>query len=342
MSKKYSALAAALVALVSSPAPTATGEGRSGTFSNPLLPGGPDPWIVQDGATYYYLNSLGNRIDIWKTRDITDLAHAVRKTVWTPPASGLNSISIWAPELHRIDGRWYLYYTAAERGHDDDDHRGIFVLENQSADPTMGAWVERGRLNTRYHGIDGTTFAYDGKRYFVYSPYVGPDSDLAIAPMTNPYTLGTPEVIIARPDRDWERQGGRQILEGPEFLLGPRGDLFLTYSASACWSDDYALGLLSAKPHSDPLDPGAWAKTPRPVLATSVRTNVYATGHNGFFMSPDGKEHWIVYHGNTGPGQKCTPARAPRIQKFKFDAEGRPVFGEPQLGPLHKPSGTPR
>lgn len=334
------ALTAALFALAPAAAPAA--DAQPATFTNPLLPGGPDPWVVRDGATYYYLNTMGNRIDIWKTADITDLAHAERKTVWTPPAQGPNSISIWAPELHRIDGRWYIYYTAAERGHDDDAHRGIFVLENESADPTTGSWRDRGQLKTRYHGIDGTTFAYKGRRYFVYSPYVGPDSDLAIAPMVNPWTLGKPEVIIARPDQSWEKQGGREILEGPEFLQGPRGDLFLTYSASACWSDDYAVGLLSAAPGSDPLDPKAWHKSPQPVLAKSARTGVYATGHNGFFTSPDGKEHWIIYHGNSGPDMKCTARRAPRIQPFTFDDQGRPQFGEPLVGPLPKPSGSPQ
>ena len=94
-----------------------------------------------------------------EARDIADLKSAERKTVWTPPASGPNAISIWAPELHRIDGKWYIYYTAAASGHDDDAHRGVFVLENSSADPLRGEWLDRGQLNTAHSGIDGTTFA---------------------------------------------------------------------------------------------------------------------------------------------------------------------------------------
>src|SRR3546814_13586740 len=90
------------------------------------------------------------------------------------------------------------------------------------------------------------------------------------------------------PDKGWEKQGGRQILEGPEFLRGPKGDLFLTYSASACWSDDYALGLLHAPAGSDVLNPTVWTKTAQPVFKSA--NGVYATGHNGFFTSPDGKE----------------------------------------------------
>ena len=334
--------AAAVVAALAGCAPggETRGAGPAASFTNPLLASGPDPWITREGDTYYYMHTLGDRLAIRRTRDVSRLAQAEERTIWTPPATGPNAQSIWAPELHRIDGRWYVYYTAAASGHDDDDHRGVFVLENASADPLEGEWIDRGRVNTARPGIDGTTFSYRGTRYFVYSPYLGPDSVLAIARMVNPWTLAGGEAVIARPDLPWERQGGRQILEGPEFLLGPKGDLFLSYSASACWSDDYALGLLSAPAGSDPLDPAAWEKAPRPVLAKSPANNVYATGHNGFFTSPDGRETWIVYHANTGPDRKCTPARSPRIGRMGWSVDGRPVFPVPAAAgvPLAPPS----
>lgn len=336
-------LAAAAVTLwvaISAAAAAEEEAPREGFFSNPLLMSGPDPWVTREGDYYFYMHTLGDRLAIWKTRDITDLRNAEQKTIWTPPASGPNTQSIWAPELHRIDGKWYVYYTAAASEHDDDDHRGVFVLENEADDPLQGEWRDRGRINTRYPGIDGTTFSYAGQRYFVYSPYVGPDSVLAIARMKDPATLTEPEVILARPDRPWERQGGRQILEGPEFLLGPKGDLFLVYSASACWSDDYSLGMLRAPAGSDPLDASAWRKFPTPVFAKSPENGVFAPGHNGFFTSRDGKEHWIIYHANPEPDMKCTPKRAPRIQPFHFDADGLPVFGTPVSADerLRKPS----
>lgn len=302
------------------------------SFTNPLLPSGPDPWIVRHEDTYYYMHTLGDRLSIRATKDVSRLAEAPETVVWTPPVDGVNAQSIWAPELHRIDGKWYLYYTAAASGHDDDAHRGVFVLENASDDPLTGRWVDRGMLKAAHRGIDGTTFAYRGQRYFVYSPYVGSDSVLAIVKMANPWTLAGPETIIARPDQEWERQGGRQILEGPEFLAGPKGDLFLTYSGSACWSDGYAIGLLSAAKGSDPLDARAWRKSSRPVIATAAAQGVYAPGHNGFFTSPSGGETWIVYHANPGPGLKCTGRRSPRIQRVDWSVEGRPVFPIPTAG----------
>ncbi|MGE7138606.1 glycoside hydrolase family 43 protein [Luteibacter sp. NPDC031894] len=295
-----------------------------------LLPSGPDPWVTQRHGVFYYMNTMGDRIAIRKTTDIQRLSEASPVTVWRPPAEGPNSASIWAPELHFLDGKWYLYYTAVDKEHNDDMHRHVFVLENAAADPTTGSWVDKGMLVTHHAGIDGTVFEYQGKRYFAYSAYVGDQSDLILAPMTNPWTIGEPQVDIAGPTYSWEMQGGRKILEGPEFIEGPDGTAYLTYSGSACWSDSYAIGLLTADKGANLLDAASWKKTPRPVLATSPANNVYAPGHNGFFKSADGKTDWIVYHANGGPDWKCTARRAPHAQPIQWDAQGKPVFPEPR------------
>lgn len=42
------------------------------------------------------------------------LAQARERTVWRRPASGRMGGHIWAPELHRIDGRWYVYFAAGD------------------------------------------------------------------------------------------------------------------------------------------------------------------------------------------------------------------------------------
>ena len=309
------------------------------TVTNPLLDSGPDPWIARDGDTYFFMSTRGDRLAIRKTTDLGRLREAREVTVWTPPAAGPNAKSIWAPELHRIDGSWFIYYTASDDAHNDDAHRGIFVLENKGQDPTQGQWIDHGQLKTARAGIDGTTFVDGGKRYFVYSPYVGPDSVLAISLMRDPWTLQGEETIIARPDSAWERQGGRQILEGPQFLRGPRGDVFLSYSGSACWSDDYAIGLLRAKPGSDLLQAGNWTKGERPVLAKDPERGVFAPRHNGFFDTPDGAQTWIVYHANPEADMQCTGKRSPRLQRIRWTQEGLPGFERP--APLGAPQPAP-
>lgn len=309
------------------------------SFTNPVLPSGPDPWIARDGKTYYLMVTRGDRLTIRKTQDITRVADAPEMTVWTPPAAGRNALSIWAPELHRIGSKWFIYYTAAPSGFDDNLHRGIFVLENDGPDPTRGRWIDRGRVNTNHSAIDATVFAYRGKRYFVYSHQLGSESRLVIARLADPWTLVGPEVVISTADKDWERQI-YPVNEAPEFLEGPKGELFLTYSASACTSDDYAVGLLSAPAGSDPMDPRAWTKAPSPVLTKDPGpgVGVFGTGHNGFFTSPDGKQNWIVFHANSGPSMGCTSNRGTWIAPFRFGADGKPVFQRPS-GPKEQLAG---
>ncbi|WP_439571947.1 glycoside hydrolase family 43 protein [Sphingomonas sp.] len=309
-------------------------------FSNPLLTSGPDPWVVSHQGVYYYTHTMRDRIALWRTSDITDLANAEQKVVWTPPAEGPNAHLIWAPELHRMDGKWFIYYSATASGFKDDEHRAVFVLENASPDPLVGEWIDRGRVNTRYAGIDGTIFQHRGETYFAYSPYIGAVSGIAIAKMANPWTLKGEEAVIALPDKPWEDQGGRRILEGPEFLAGPSGRVFMTYSAGACWSDNYSLGLLEARADADLLSRDSWTKHPNPVLSSA--NGVYATGHNGFFRSPDGKEQWIIYHANPAADMGCTLKRAPHVGRVTWTPSGEPRFPAPSSPStsLAKPSGT--
>lgn len=220
------------------------------TFINPILEWGPDPWMYQhsDGF-YYFMVTRGNRLDVWKSKSITGVAGSPVKTVWEKPETGPNNRDIWAPEIHFLDGKWYIYYTATDSQNPGDASRYVFVLENASADPLAGTWIDKGKINTDYPGLDGPVFEHQGKRYFLYSAYVGPQSRLFIAPMLNPWTISQDQVEIAAPTYDWEKYDNREILEGPQFLQGKKDKLLIIYSASACWDDNYSLGHVNGLRH---------------------------------------------------------------------------------------------
>src|SRR5262245_10217142 len=86
------------------------------TFTNPLLPAGPDPWVIQKDGYYYFMRTLGNRLAIWKTQYLDKLSNASPVTVWTPPSGLGYSTDIWAPELHFLDNKWYIYFAADSAG----------------------------------------------------------------------------------------------------------------------------------------------------------------------------------------------------------------------------------
>ncbi|MGI4864911.1 MAG: glycoside hydrolase family 43 protein [Janthinobacterium lividum] len=331
------------------PVATAT----TATFTNPLLPSGADPWTIYHDGYYYYTHTTGGNLTLWKTKSLTELKTAEKKVVWTPPATGPNSREIWAPELHYLQGKWYMYYSA-DAG-TNQTHR-VWVLENSSPDPLQGTWIDRGKLadpaNDRWE-IDGSVFENKGKLYFIWSGWEGDTNgrqSIYLAAMRNPWTLAGSRVLVSTPTYAWERNGDLgatsnpphvDVNEGPE-VLKHDNKLFLVYSASGCWTDFYALGMLTASANSDLLNPASWTKTPTPVFQQSPTNKVYAPGHNSFFTSPDGKQNWILYHANDEPGQGCGRFRSPRMQPFTWHADGTPDFGQPvPVGQeLAQPSGT--
>src|SRR5690349_21358174 len=95
--KKIAAVAAAVLLIVaackkvsddnSTPPPVVVTPPvpKDTTFTNPLLSSGPDPWVIQQDSLYYYTNTSGDRIRLWRTTTLSKLSAAYNQTVWTKP-----------------------------------------------------------------------------------------------------------------------------------------------------------------------------------------------------------------------------------------------------------------
>jgi len=326
--------AAALVAApVAAPA-IATAVLKPGAFVNPLKESGPDPWVYAWQGQYVYTNTTGHTIELWRTAHLGELRQAEHKVVWTPEADKPWSKELWAPEITRWNGKWYIYF-CADALHNE-THR-LYVLENASADPLAGEWTLKGQVSdaTNRWAIDPDVFEVDGVHFLLWSGWEG-DKDgeqrVYIARMKNPWTVDSERTELSRPTAAWEKHGELpnrhlDVNEGPEGLVhGNR--VFVYFSASACWQDEYALGLLWADRKANLLDPKSWHKLPEPVLKQDPEKGVFATGHNGVFRSPDGQD-WIIYHANERAGMGCSQRRSPRIQPLAWDKDGMPQIGRP-------------
>ena len=309
-------------------------------FTNPILEDGPDPYVYLHSDGYYYcMVTRGDRLKLWKSRSFTDLENAEAKVIWYPPETGSNTCCIWAPEIYFFDGVWYIYYSATDVKKQSDQYRNVYVLRNGSSNPFEGTWEDLGKVQTKYPGIDGHVFEFNKIRYFVYSPYIGNQSGIMLGRMVTPTTIEN-ETNLGLPIYDWERTPPRAILEGPQFLEGPKDKLFIVYSAGACWDDNYGLGWFAADKNADLLNKDSWVRSPVQVFEQNPDSSVYGPGHNCFTKSPDKTEDWIVYHAKSHSSNECA-GRSMRAQKFTWDENGMPYFGPPvRVGTAYpKPSG---
>ena len=278
-----------------------------------------DPWIYKHTDGYYYFTASVpeyDRIEIRRSKTINGLAESEAVTVWRKHKEGMLSANIWAPEIHYIDGKWYVYFAAARTTETKEglfDHR-IFVLENESENPLEGSWVEKGQLKTNWESfaLDATTFEHKGIRYLVWAqkdPNICGNSNLYIAKMSNPWTIEGKQVMITEPEYDWEKIGFL-VNEGPA-VINRNGKIFISYSASAT-DFNYCMGVLIADENSD------------------EEKEIYGPGHSCFTVSEDGKTDMLVYHARNYKDIVGDPLYDPNrhtfIKKLSYDNNGNIIF----------------
>lgn len=314
-------------------------ESKKLKFNEPWILQRADPYVYRhtDGA-YYFTASVPayDGIVLRRSDTLAGLADAPEVEIWHKHQKGIMSVHIWAPELHYLDGKWYVYYS----GGDIDDIWEIrpYVLECQGQDPLSDPWVEKGKMKRaagdvfsfEAFSLDATVFENRGKHYYVWAEKVNvyPQiSNLYISEMETPCRLKTPQVMLTTPDYDWERVGF-WVDEGPA-VIHSRGKIYLTYSASET-GPDYCMGMLTADEDSDLLDPRSWTKERYPVLKSDPARNIYGPGHNSFTVDEDGNPI-MVYHARIEEkiigNPLYNPNRHAMLMRLKFDPQtGRPIF----------------
>ena len=297
-----------------------------------------DPFVTRPvEGTYYFTGSVPeyDRLVVRGASTLAGLRTAEETVVWRRPATGQTGGYVWAPELHRIDGRWYLYFAAGDA--DDVFNIRMYVLESSRKDPRDPAgWGTPRQVTTPWGSfkLDATTFEHRGRRYYVWAqaePEIPVNTSLYIAQMASPFAIQGRPVRISTPTLPWEVRGFK-VNEGPAVLVR-NGRVFVTFSASAT-DDRYCMGLLTADADADLLKPASWRKDPEPVFETNTETGRYGPGHNSFTVAEDGVTDVLVYHARDYAGYQGTdplldPNRHARVQRLYWNADGTPAFGVP-------------
>ncbi|MBQ4075539.1 MAG: family 43 glycosylhydrolase [Clostridia bacterium] len=305
-------------------------------WNTPFIAQRADPCVRRISGKWYFTASVPsyNGIAVRCADTLEGLRDAEEKMIWHAHESGVMSRHIWAPELHFLDGCWYIYFAAGEK--DDCWKIRPWVLRCKDADPVNGAWEECGMLR-RAEGdqfsftafsLDMTVFEHGGKRYCIWAEKVstGPMiSNLYIAEMATPLSLKTPQMLLSSPSYAWERHGF-WVNEGPA-VLEHEGRIYVTFSGSDT-SAAYCMGLIWMEGQDDPMDISAWHKVNHPVFVTNREKGIFGPGHNTFFRDEEGRIY-TSYHARPYDEIVGDPLYDPNRHAFVMEVpfkDGMPVF----------------
>lgn len=321
------------------------------TFVNPLGPDGhPDPCIVwcEKDMCYYGISTSGqpslwgdDRIIMHKAERFEDMfVNCENKVIYQSNADDETYGFLWAPELHFVDGKWYIY-TSCQMS-DENQIKHVIVLEAKTDSPYDG-FKFCAHINRDVFAIDPSFYKDNdsGKMYICCSEVVeGKGQVLTIQEMKSPSEPVGERMIIAVSELAWENAnaGRPKIVEGGYFVKSPNGRLFILYSANGCWSDDYAVGLLEYK-GGEMVCAESWEKFLEPIVKKSG--GKFGPGHATFFYSPDKTELWICHHCVEKSNPSIEPIKRPcHVQRVYFDETGFPHVGDllPENTPYPVPS----
>jgi GH43 family beta-xylosidase len=326
---------------------TVKGTVLAADYANPLIQERADPYVVRGDDGYYYFTAsypaYGNvnqgydRIILRRSKTVAGLADAEEVTVWKAHASGIMAKHIWAPEMHYIGGKWYIFFAAGAST----DVWAIrpYVLQCDG-DPMTGKWSECGQMQASAGDTDSfTSFSLDmtyfengGKHYLIWAEIKG-DSSLFMAEINpdEPWKLISKPILLTKPEYSWELVNHR-VNEGAA-VLKTGGRVYVFFSASGTGSE-YCVGRMWADENANLMDTASWHKEKNAVLSTSDLDGESGPGHNSFVTDENGNL-LIVYHARPSAHDSKTcgtyasdplydPCRHTRIRQVYIDADGAP------------------
>ncbi len=319
-------------------------------YPNPFIPERADPYVTKGNDGYYYftasypafqnVNNGYDRIILRKSKTVLGLSTAEEHTIWKAHNEGVMSKHIWAPEIHFIGGKWYVFFAAGE--YENAWNIRPFVLMCEGDNPINDKWVEMGKMqscdgDTRSFtdfSLDMTYFENNGKHYLIWAEKLG-DSSLFMAEINEqkPWKLISKPILLTKPEYDWEKVRFR-VNEGPS-VLKTEDKVYVFFSASGTGAE-YCMGKLYADRNADLMNISNWTKCTEPALQTEDLVGEAGPGHNSFVVDENG-DLLLIYHARPHShfekncGTYCDeplydPCRHARIKLVTFDKKGIPIL----------------
>ncbi len=298
-------------------------EHAAASRENVLFAHGQDPSACNIDGTIYYVTSQNGAICLASGESVRDLADTELEEIWRPDRAEFPMANIWAPKIS-VDEQGVNIY--ASNFHDFEANQRVFQL--RASDP-RGPYKHTGVIETGEDkwAIDGSSFKYEGKRYFVWSgkevPAGRETQSIYIQAMSTRGHLQGERMMISTPEYWWEQGPHCGINEAPyAYQHDEDSPLVIDYSAGGYATRDYCLGRLVLE-GNNPLDASQWHKSPSPVFYSSP--NIVGVGSHSIVEDKNGL--WLLYHNKTS--SEYGDAREVRAQRIDTE-DGLPLYGRPR------------
>ena len=313
-----------------------------------------DPYVTRGSDGYYYFTASYpmygandkegyDRIILRRSLTIDGLKDAEEKVIWDESESDSAFRFIWAPEIHEINGKWYVYFAASGQSNNVWDIN-CHVIACDGKDPYNDSWTDKGKFMSNgtdsfpFTGfsLDMTYFECNGRHYVCWAQNGG-NSNVYLGEINpdEPWKLISNSMLLTKPEYYWEKVS-IPVNEGPSAMIHD-GKIFMAFSASAT-GPEYCIGLMYADVTADLLDIKSWTKLDKPLLTSEDLIGEYGPGHNSFVQDENGD--WVfVYHsrdekcykGECGYGNEdplYDPCRSARVRYVKWDENGMPILNQ--------------
>lgn len=313
-----------------------TGRVHQNHYEFPVAWHRADPCIGKWKGKYYFIatNDYDNNHSLYirEADTIPELVTAqeicILNTSMYPHLGNL----LWAPEFHIIRDRLYIFHAGTPQEFEKEQCHVMALKKNgnpmKASDWEMPVRVVKKDGSYLYgeQGItlDMTEFEVNGRVYAAWSQRqfhpVDQGAWLYIAELDpeEPWKLISDPVLLSMPEYGWANNH-TFVDEGPFALITDK-KIFLTFSSAAVDST-YVVGLLSADPDADLLNPESWVKENYPLMSSRSKEGEYGTGHNSYVTDEDGLV-WNAYHGKPG----VDGPRSSGLRRVHFGADGYPIL----------------
>jgi len=289
----------------------------NGTFLNPVLAGDyADPTVLRDGDEFYMTNTSHDAapgIVLWRSTDLVN---------WAPIGPVLKKPigAVWAMDLIKHDGRYFLYIPALPNG-----RQSIMVMHSDRID---SGWSEP--IDLAIPRIDpGHVVGEDGNRYLFFnggSRVRLADDGLAL---DGPLVEGAYE-LWRYPD-EWVVE--MYAPEGPKFFWKD-GYLYLVAAVGGTAGPATSHMVVVSRSRSVF---GPWEQCPHnPIVRTASALEPWWSRGHATLLEDATRQWWMVYHGYEN-GYR-TLGRHVLLEPVSWDKDGWPhAMGADLSRPLPKP-----